>query len=234
MFLISYECKIRIEGTGASIGNNMIVAGSRSNEKVMFVDTLEGVHPSVEMSIVPDLMTSSQVSDYILDGLQENRREFNFGSFVFGDVIDANININWSEMNNDSDNLLTLVDNLIFSQLDSSDIIDALNQTVTFLNIPDSEIYIALISQVINNGGTLPDIVNKTVSFFGIDANVIEQALLDGLFNGVDDVSFGGQNWTLNLTQESVESIFDGGNATYPLSVDVPVSLLHNTSSSHR
>lgn len=222
------------KGTGASIGNNIIVAGSIENQKDTFIETLDGVYPSVEFSAVPELETSSDVSDYILDSLQANRREFNFGSFVFGDTINANLNVTWSEFNEGPNNPTELLENLIFSQMNSTELINALNQTLSFLNIQGSEIFLTIISQVISDGGSLSDILNQTISFFNIDIDELEEALISSLFNGIDDVTLGGQNFTITLTEESVRSIFDGSNSSYRMSVQVPISILHNTSSAHR
>ena len=175
------------------------------------------------------------MSDYILDSLQANRREFNFGSFVLGDTINANINVNWADFNNQGPNNPTeLLENLIFTQINSTDLINALNQTLSFLNIQGSEIFLAIISQVISNGGSLSEILNQTVSFFDIDINELEDTLINSLFNGVDDVTVGGQNFTITLTEESVRSIFDSSNSNYKMRFQVPISILHNTSSAHR
>lgn len=214
----------------------MIVAGSRAVNKASFVETMNGVYPSVEMSMVPDLTTSSDVSDYILESIQENRREFNFGSFVFGDTIDANVNVNWSQLNNNTSgtDLSELLTDALFSQFNTTQIINALNQTLSLLNVPGSEILIFLIRQILENGGSVSDIVDLIISFLGIEVDDVEEMLLDALFNGTQNLIIEGQNFTLNLSKESVESFFNGGNGTYEISVDVPVSIMHNTSSAHR
>ncbi len=224
-------------GTGAKIGNNVIVAGSRSRKKENFVNALAGFFPSVTMEMKTELSTSQDVSEFILDGLVSGRREYNFGSFIFGDVINTTLNINWAEFNS-GDTPVEFEDilDIIGSDIETSLIIDALNQTFISQNLTGAENLTAALFEFISGSDSLSDLVNDTLALLNltIDDDELQEFILDSLFNETESITVEGDGWTLSLTEDQVLSALNNGNASYNMNVQVPVSIMHNTSSSHR
>lgn len=259
-------------GTGASIGNKVIVAGSKSNKKNSFVDTFYDVYPSVDMSVIPNLNSSQDVSAYILDGLQNGRREFNFGSIVLGDTMDATLNVNWTEFNTNSEGNTvyeqikeTLLGNVtsLISDVNITSLIEDLNSTLIAQNVTGSEEFIASLVEVISDGGSVLDLLNETLTFINVTSDAIgnlseflnspidfsdalNQTLIffnltvddlqEIIFGSTDTITIEGDGWSVVLTEDQLLNLLNNNITfeSYSLKVDVPVSVMHNTSSSHR
>eukprot|EP00551_Chaetoceros_affinis_P007272 CAMPEP_0203672206 /NCGR_PEP_ID=MMETSP0090-20130426/7774_1 /ASSEMBLY_ACC=CAM_ASM_001088 /TAXON_ID=426623 /ORGANISM="Chaetoceros affinis, Strain CCMP159" /LENGTH=2044 /DNA_ID=CAMNT_0050537473 /DNA_START=44 /DNA_END=6178 /DNA_ORIENTATION=- len=223
-------------GSGASIGNNVIVGGSRSRKKDTFLNTLDGFYPSVTMETHTNLSTSLDVSDFVLDELENGSRKYNFGSFIFGDTIDTTLNINWTELNSGEEGFgIEDLLNIVGSDVETSLIIDAINETLISQNVTGAENLTSALFEIISGSDNLSELVNDTLTLLNltIDDDELQEFVLDNLFNGTENITVEGDGWTLFLTEGQVLSALNNGFDTYKLNVEVPVSILHNSSSSH-
>jgi hypothetical protein len=231
--------KLYYLGTGASIGNNIILAGTRSNQKESFLETMNGFYPSTDMSITSDLSTSMDVSDYLLDGLANGRREFNFGSFILGDTINTTIMVDWADINaegNAFSNQIQDALNIISPEIDTSLIIETLNQTLISQNITGADAWIAALVLASSEDDSISNLLNETLTFFNLttDNDQLQEAFVENLFSNNDTITIEGDGWSLLLTEDQLQSYFNAEREAYNMNVQVPVSIMHNTSSAHR
>ena len=247
-----------LSDTRSSIGKNIIVAGSKQYEKKSFITTLNGTYPSLDMTMNLDLANSADVSNYILNKLDEKQREFNFGSFIFGDTINIGFNVNWNELNitsfsrNNGNDLPSKMppteksdtevqstsmvgtypnNDMNASNLDSSMNTDFLSEILNKSNpfmVFDKEAVNEAISKLLST------FVNRTINQLFPPEENLGEIFMKYAFRNSNNLTIGGDQWSAMVTQETVEDLLHTENVTYNMEIKVPSSIMHNSSSAHR
>jgi len=236
-------------GTGSSIGNNLIVTGSDFNISEQFISTLDGTYESVMLTSLRNLQTSQNVSEYLLNGSEGGEREFNFGSFIFGDIIKMILNINSTQIQElilpiifqqeidildnitDTSAFLVALDEVLQDPNDFNIILDFVNQTETLFNFSFPDEFLQSLNDTIIDPNFNQTALELILS--SIDIDQVEDEILNNLFNETEEIVIEGEGWIVSLTEEQIRSLSDSDNVTFHLNVEVPVSIMHNTSSSH-
>ena len=259
-------------GTGATIGNQVLVAGEELTSAYSFVTALQGNYPSVNFELQPDLKSSDEMSEFILEGLNIGRREFNFGSIIIGDTIKATLNVDWDEIKSQGNDIIEQIQGAVLSGLvpdidvinfiadldvttvlenlnstlisqnftgvgtlldvltDENSRIELLNQTISFFNLTFNDV--DMVNTFFNNSENILDFVNQTLAMF----NLTSIEVIDLVFSTSDTIEIEGNGWSLVLTEDQVLNLLNNDLVyeSYDLMIDVPISIMHNTSSSHR
>lgn len=197
-----------------------------------------GFSPSLSLN------TSYDVSEHILDGLEEGRREFNFGSIVFGDTINTTINVNWEEMgivDNDiigivlgsglemNSTLIEFLNSALNIGVNNTDLIEFANNTLLSQNVSNSEAIIVVLEEILNSDSSLTNLFDQFRN-----NTLVQEEFINSIFNGADSITLEGDGWSLDLSEDQVLSFLNSESTNYDMLVNVPVSIMHNTSSSHR
>lgn len=234
----------------------MIVAGSKLNQKESFMTTVNGTYPSVDVTTNLDLANSADVSNYILFGLQENHK-LNFGSFVFGDTINIGFNVNWTQLKmtsfsrNDGNNTpstmsqtntevqsTSMVSKYPSNDMNASNLVNSIirftNSSSKILN--ESNLLMPIDKKSVNEAisKSLSTLVNRTINYLFSHEDTLGETFMKYAFGDKNNLTIGGDQWSAMVTKETAQSLFNTENVTYNMTIKVPSSIIHNSSSAHR
>ena len=84
---------------------NILVSGRMRKESPSMEEAFEAMkvgvtneYPGVSIDFVEDKNNSTALSEYILDTYNDNDHAWRFGSYVFNDAIDINVQLSWGDV----------------------------------------------------------------------------------------------------------------------------------------